>query len=151
MVPTMIDHAKFQWITAQELEVRSLNHPYSLKTKSSQCHYVVILWAFVFEATGVIKGSNFKLLWLLSTTVKYGRLCYHRGNSLPTECRLLINFANSLDLDQARQNIGPDLDPIFLTPRWYSWKKLILKKKISSRQTCADTENFVRGGPTLTT
>ena len=25
----------------QELEVRSLNHPYSLKTKSSQCHYVV--------------------------------------------------------------------------------------------------------------
>ena len=27
---------------AQELEVRSLNHPYSLKTKSSQCHYVVM-------------------------------------------------------------------------------------------------------------
>ena len=27
---------------AQELEVRSLNYPYSLKTKSSQCHYVVI-------------------------------------------------------------------------------------------------------------
>ena len=26
----------------QELEVRSLNHPYSLKTKSSQCHYVVM-------------------------------------------------------------------------------------------------------------
>ena len=29
-------------IHAQELEVRSLNHPYSLKTKSSQCHYVVM-------------------------------------------------------------------------------------------------------------
>ena len=29
-------------IIAQELEVRSLNHPYSLKTKSSQCHYVVM-------------------------------------------------------------------------------------------------------------
>ena len=27
---------------AQELEVRSLNHPYSIKTKSSQCHYVVM-------------------------------------------------------------------------------------------------------------
>ena len=26
----------------QELEVRSLNHPYSLKTKSSQCHYYVM-------------------------------------------------------------------------------------------------------------
>ena len=27
----------------EELEVRSFNHPYSLKTKSSQCHYVVTL------------------------------------------------------------------------------------------------------------
>ena len=27
---------------SQELEVRSLNHPFSLKTKSSQCHYVVM-------------------------------------------------------------------------------------------------------------
>ena len=26
----------------RELEVRSLNHPYSLQTKSSQCHYVVM-------------------------------------------------------------------------------------------------------------
>ena len=58
--------------TLQELEVRSLNHPYSLKTKSSQCHYVtaiqmclkfsftpghyyvMTLWAFGFEAIGVI-------------------------------------------------------------------------------------------------
>ena len=39
-------------------------------------------------------------------------------NSLPTECRLLINFANSLDPDQVRQNAGPDLDPICLTIRW---------------------------------
>ena len=29
-------------IGPQELEVRSLNHPYSLKTQSSQCHYVVM-------------------------------------------------------------------------------------------------------------
>ena len=26
-------------------------------------------------------------------------------------CRLLILFANSLDPDQAGQNVGPDLDP----------------------------------------
>ena len=35
-------------------------------------------------------------------------------NSLPTSgdfCHLLITFANSLDPDQARQNVGPDLDP----------------------------------------
>ena len=40
-------------------------------------------------------------------------------NSLPTRgdfsC-LLITFANSLDPDQARQSVGPDLDPNCLTP-----------------------------------
>ena len=49
-----------------------------------------------------------------------------------SKCHLLITSANSLDPDQARQNVGPDLDPICLTLRWYSWKnfsrKLILKK-----------------------
>ena len=30
-------------------------------------------------------------------------------------CLLLITFANSLDPDQDRQNIGPDLDPNRLT------------------------------------
>ena len=46
-------------------------------------------------------------------------------------CHLLI-FAKSLGPDQARQNVGPDLDQNFLTLYWYSWKiflkKLILKK-----------------------
>ena len=32
-------------------------------------------------------------------------------------CHLLITFANSLNTDQARQNIGPDLDPKCLTLR----------------------------------
>ena len=31
-------------------------------------------------------------------------------------CCLLIKFANSLDPDQARQNVGSDLDPNCLTP-----------------------------------
>ena len=35
-----------------------------------------------------------------------------RGNF----CHLLITFANSLDPDQARQNVGPDLVPNCLTP-----------------------------------
>ena len=30
-------------------------------------------------------------------------------------CRLLMTFANSLDPDQARQNVGPDLDTNWLT------------------------------------
>ena len=45
-------------------------------------------------------------------------------NSLPARgdfCCLLIIFANSLDPDQARQNVGPDLDPNCLTPQRY-WK-----------------------------
>ena len=40
-------------------------------------------------------------------------------NSLPARgdsCCLLITFANSLDPDQARQNVGPDLDPNCLIP-----------------------------------
>ena len=40
-------------------------------------------------------------------------------NSLPASdnfCHLLITFANSLDPDQARQNVRPDLDPNCLTP-----------------------------------
>ena len=43
-------------------------------------------------------------------------------NSLPASvdfCCLLITFANSLEPDQARQNVGPDLDPICLTHIWY--------------------------------
>ena len=43
-------------------------------------------------------------------------------NSLPPRgdcCCLLITFANSLDPDQARQNVGPDLDLNCLTLRWY--------------------------------
>ena len=39
-------------------------------------------------------------------------------NSFPASgdlCRLLITFANSLDQDQARQNVGPDLDLNCLT------------------------------------
>ena len=30
-------------------------------------------------------------------------------NSMPTECHLVITFANSLDPDQARHSVGPDL------------------------------------------
>ena len=37
-------------------------------------------------------------------------------------CCLQINFANSLDPDQARQDVKPDLDPNCLTP--YSVEKI---------------------------
>ena len=38
-----------------------------------------------------------------------------RHNASLIKCRLLITFANSLDPDQAWQNIRPDLDPNCLT------------------------------------
>ena len=45
---------------------------------------------------------------------------YHMKSTLLSliftcQCRLPIIFANSLDQDQARLNVGPDLDPNFLT------------------------------------
>ena len=47
-------------------------------------------------------------------------------------CLLLLIFANSFDHDQARQNVGPDLDPNCLTPdsvpERIFWKKLIFEK-----------------------
>ena len=48
-------------------------------------------------------------------------------------CRLLLNFANSLDPDQDQRNVGPDLDPnqfdtltVFLKE---SFEKVNLEKK----------------------
>ena len=54
---------------------------------------------------------------------------------------LLITFANSLDPDQARQNVGPDLDPncltlmVFLKDCFLKKKKLKKKKKKKKKQT----------------
>ena len=49
------------------------------------------------------------------------------------------NFENSLDPDQARHNVGPDLDPSCLTLWWYSSKnfrkKLILKKSADNNKS----------------
>ena len=58
--------------------------------------------------------------------------------TLCLQCRLLITFENILVADQARQNVGPDLDPNCLTLSCYSRKnfskKFIVKKKISRGQ-----------------
>ena len=53
----------------------------------------------------------------------FGKFFPARGNF----CRLLINFANSLDPDQNRQNVGPGLDPNCLT-LWLVFKKEFLEK-----------------------
>ena len=43
-------------------------------------------------------------------------------------------FLNRLNPDQARQNVGHDLDPICLTLWWYSWKIFFLKKLIRQKK-----------------
>ena len=49
------------------------------------------------------------LLWLFAMTIVF---FYRRGGlTLFPIFILLITFANRLDPDQARQNVGPDLDP----------------------------------------
>ena len=68
-------------------------------------------------------------------------------NSFPTSgdlCCLLINFANSLDPDQAWQKVGPDLDPNCFTLWWYSWKiflKRLIKKKKDIKKACKITQH----------
>ena len=66
-------------------------------------------------------------------------------NSLPTECRLLRNFANSLDPYQARQNVRPDLDPICLCQMVFLkdfFEKVDFEK---NQQMTKKHENFSRG------
>ena len=43
------------------------------------------------------------------------KLMFNDSISLAVSDWLLITFANCLDHDQARQNVGPDLDPNCLT------------------------------------
>ena len=56
-------------------------------------------------------------------------------------CRLLILLTNSLNPDQARQKVGPDLDPNCLTLWWYFWKNslkmLIFEKSADDRKNHA--------------
>ena len=54
---------------------------------------------------------------------------------------MLITFANSLDPDQARQNIGPDLDPICLT--------LTVKPVLSGHSKIDKTKVLKTGGSLL--
>ena len=99
------------------------------------CSLVQIKLTLILKATELVEfvpiviSENFAIFCVtLVVLLTLCRLCmYH----------LLITFANSLDPDQAWQNVRPDLDPNYLKLWWYSWnnfsKKLILKK-ISRRQ-----------------
>ena len=60
-------------------------------------------------------------------------------------CQLLITFANSLDPDQDRHNVGHDLDPNCLTLMVFS-KKLILKLQFKESDV-SPVKTLVKKGP----
>ena len=55
------------------------------------------------------------------------------GERFAYECHLLIIFTNSLDPDQARQNVGPDLDPNCLT-LWNTPEKFFGKNDLDEEE-----------------
>ena len=59
-----------------------------------------------------------KSLGFSQKVVHVSRSCsiFNSLSGISDFCHLLITFANSLDPDQTRQNVGPDLDPNCLTP-----------------------------------
>ena len=77
-------------------------------------------------------------------TIKYPRLTHTSFkfgiffNSLLTSgdfCHLLITIANSLDPEQARQNVRHDLDPNCLQFWWYFCKNILKKQIFKKKQS----------------
>ena len=54
---------------------------------------------------------------------------------------LLMTFANRMDSDQARQSLGPDLDPICLIISRSFWKRRLWKKKTHTTKRHAKLPN----------
>ena len=83
-----------------------------------------------FNFTGFILTLLHKLWNTMLYLINQNILGPYVINSFPASgdfCCLLITFANSLDPDQAQQNVGSDLDPNCLTLWWYSWKMIFWK------------------------
>ena len=69
------------------------------------------------ECQILFSGKN-KIIYKMATenlTQSAKRLNVNSFSASGDCSRLLITFANSLDSDQVRQNVGPDLDPNCLT------------------------------------
>ena len=82
---------------------------YSRKSNSQRCFL-----ADIFE------GLHLGVLCNIMCTLKVTKSTCNKKtlcdiNSLSTKVSSADNFANSLDPDQAQQNVGPDLDPDCLT------------------------------------
>ena len=62
-----------------------------------------------FERPGLLEiPRRIKFIYFFASTRLMQRI-------IMVSCRLLITFANRLDPDEARQNVGPDQDQICVT------------------------------------
>ena len=74
--------------------------------------YILILVSTLFNSPAFRRTQR---------ALKLSKAIFHKHNNFVSKlcslinsaywCRLLIAFANRLDADQARQNVGPDWDP----------------------------------------
>ena len=89
----------------------------SIKTKSSQCHYVMTLWTFGFETMQVIWGSNYKLLWWDNKSYCIcEELAIRRYSALCSLVRLFVSHIyNAYKLAVGSQSVcrssGREFDP----------------------------------------
>ena len=102
----------FENIQSEEFDATTFEHNAKLQKRAERL-------AQLSFAVNLVSISPYKVLETdnIIYIISNHMTCY-MFNSLPTSgnfCCLLITFANSLDPNQARQNIGPDLDPNCLT------------------------------------
>ena len=60
---------------------------------------------------------------------------------------MIIIFANSLDLDQDRQNVGPDLDPNCLTLRLMVFMKKFSHAKVDFEEKSINDNKIMKNYP----
>ena len=70
---------------------------------------------YVFMEKLKLSQNYHQIILLQKSSVAYSEKCINSSPPSSDFCRLLISFVNSLDPDQALQNVGPDLDPNYLT------------------------------------
>ena len=90
------------------------------------------------------------MFYLFATVKSEIQICSNKhetGLVFAYNCRLLTTFVNSLEPEQARQNVGPDLGPSCLTSRWYSeifekidfqQKNLQMTKRMQNYPVCKE-------------
>ena len=139
LLPTWATRSVFIWIIQIYIkipcsrdEVNTICYPWSIRNSllGAERNY----YLYTIQTKVLIR-------WLFCLLRAYPNLLTPKGKQLFTKSAkicLLKAFANTLDPDQARQNVELDLDQNCLT-LWSNskkkfLKKLILKKKISRRQ-----------------